>query len=75
MRGQALTGLGPSCWEEADAELSQSMRLFEAGQAFLQIAHAHVAWSVLCRARGDQAGAEQHAAEARSRFERAGLSI
>ncbi|MGB8644916.1 MAG: hypothetical protein WCF84_06745 [Anaerolineae bacterium] len=49
------------------------MRLFEQGNARLQIAHTHLARSALCRARGDQAEADWHVEQARAQFERSCL--
>jgi adenylate cyclase len=72
--GQALAALAPPRWEEAEAQLAESVRLLESGQVRLWVARTRVAWGVICRDRGDPAEAREHWGQAAAQFERSGLT-
>jgi tetratricopeptide (TPR) repeat protein len=71
--GQALAALETPQWDEAEAQLAHSLRLFESGQARLEAARTHLAWGAVCRDRGDLAGARAHWGQAAAQWERSGL--
>ena len=66
--GQALAALVPPVisetegpqWDQAEAQLAQSLRLLEAGQCRLKAARPHVAWGAVCPDRGRLAAAREH---------------
>jgi hypothetical protein len=70
---QALAAADPPRWDEAEVHVARGLELLEAGAARLPAAHAHLAWSPLCRARGDRASAREHVACAAAQFEASGL--
>ncbi len=72
--GQALAALQPPQWDEAEAQLAQSVRLLEAGQLLLEAARTQVAWGAVCRDRGDLAGARAHWEQAAAQWETSGLT-
>jgi class 3 adenylate cyclase len=72
--GEALAA-EPSRVAEAEAQLVESLRLLEAGDARLEAARTHLAWSGVCLARKDAAGAQQHAEAAAAAFEASGLAV
>jgi tetratricopeptide (TPR) repeat protein len=72
--GQALAALQPPEWDQAEAHLSESLRLFEEGQARLQAARTRVAWGSVCCDRGDLAGARAHWERAAAQWERSDLA-
>jgi len=72
--GQALAALAPPVSGEAEAQLAHSLRLFEEGQARLQVARTHVAWGAVCRDRGDLAAARAHWEQAAAQWKRSGLT-
>jgi hypothetical protein len=59
--------------EGAEAHLAESVRLFEAGDARLEIARTHVAWGKVAQARGDLEAAREHFEQAAAQFEASGL--
>jgi class 3 adenylate cyclase/tetratricopeptide (TPR) repeat protein len=71
--GQALAGADPPRWQAAEAHLTESLELLEAGDSRLPAAHTRMAWAVICRARGDSASAREHVALAAAQFEASGL--
>jgi tetratricopeptide (TPR) repeat protein len=72
--GQALAALETPRWDEAELQLARSLRLLEEGQSRLEAARTHVAWGVVCRNRGDLAGARAHWEQATAQWERSGLT-
>jgi tetratricopeptide (TPR) repeat protein len=58
--GQALAALVPPQWDEAEAQLSRSLRLLEKGQAGLEAARTHMAWGTVCHDQGAIAAARAH---------------
>jgi tetratricopeptide (TPR) repeat protein len=72
--GQALAALAPPQWDEAEAQLTESLRLFESGQARLEAACTHLAWGVVCRDRGDLAAARAHWEHAAAQWKASGLT-
>jgi tetratricopeptide (TPR) repeat protein len=71
--GQALAALEPPRWEEAEAQLAHSLRLLEEGQCRLEAARTQVAWGIVCRDRGDLAGARAHWERAAAQWKASGL--
>jgi adenylate cyclase len=71
--GQALAALETPRWDEAEAQLAHSLRLFESGQARLEAARTLVAWGIVCRDRGDLTGAQVHWERAAAQWETSGL--
>jgi class 3 adenylate cyclase/tetratricopeptide (TPR) repeat protein len=75
--GQALAALseaeGPR-WDEAEAQLAESLRLLELGQDRLDTARTHVAWGTVCRDQGDLAAAREHWEQAAAQWEASGLT-
>jgi tetratricopeptide (TPR) repeat protein len=71
--GQALAALVPPHWDEAEAQMAHSLRLFEAGENRLEAARSHEAWGAVCRARGDFAAARAHWTQAAAQWEASGL--
>jgi tetratricopeptide (TPR) repeat protein len=72
--GQALAALAPPRWEEAKAQLAESMRLLEEGDSHLEAARTHVAWGIVCRDRGDLTAARAHWEQAAAQWEVSGLA-
>jgi hypothetical protein len=60
-------------WDEAEAQLAESLRLFESGEARLEAARTHVAWGDACRERGDLTAAQTHWEQAAAQWEASGL--
>lgn len=71
---QALARLDPPLWEDAEARLAESLRLFEEGDSRLEMARTQVVWGDICRARGDLSGAGEHCRKALQQFEVSGLA-
>jgi tetratricopeptide (TPR) repeat protein len=72
--GQALAEASPPRWDEAEAHLSTSVQVLEAGEAFLEAARTHVVWGQSCRKRGDLLSALEHFEKAAAQFEASGLA-
>jgi len=70
---QALARLETPQWEDAEARLAESLRLFEEGDSRLEMARTHVVWGDIDHARGNRAGAGEHYREALEQFEVSGL--
>ena len=73
-KGQALAALTPPRWDEAEADLTQSLRLLESGQNRIEAAYTHVAWGKVCRDRGDPRVAREHWELAATQWETSGLT-
>jgi tetratricopeptide (TPR) repeat protein len=72
--GQVLAALTPPRWDEAEAQLAESLRILELGEAWLLVAYAHVVWGSVCRDRGDVAAAREHWAKAAAQYEASGVA-
>jgi class 3 adenylate cyclase/predicted ATPase len=73
VRGKALAALTPPRWDEAEADLAESLRLLESGQNRVEAARTYLAWGSVCRDRGDLAAAREHWEQAAAQFEASGL--
>ena len=73
--GQALAAAHPPAWDRAEEHLAISLRRFEEGEARLEAARTQVAWGLLCRDRGDSAGALNHLERAVTQFEASELAV
>ena len=73
VRGQALAAVNPPRWDEAEAQLTESLRLLESGQQRVEAARTHVAWGTVCRDRGDLAATREHWEQAAVQFEASDL--
>jgi tetratricopeptide (TPR) repeat protein len=71
--GQALAALTPPQWDEAEAQLAESLHVLESGQNRLEAARTHVAWGTVCRDRGDLAAAREHWEQAAAQWEKSEL--
>jgi tetratricopeptide (TPR) repeat protein len=73
VQGQALAALDPPRWGEAEAQLTEGLRLLESGQQRVEAARTHVAWGTVCRDRGDLAATREHWEQAAVQFEASDL--
>ena len=73
-KGQALAALTTPSWDEAEADLTESLRLLESGQNRIEAAYTHVAWGKVCRDRGDPRAAREHWELAATQWETSGLT-
>ena len=71
---QVLVRSDPPMWEDGEARLAESLRLFEEGDSRLEVARTHVIWGDVCRARGDVSAASGHYRTALEQFEMSGLA-
>jgi tetratricopeptide (TPR) repeat protein len=72
--GRALAALTPPRWDEAEAQLAESVRVHELGAGYLEAAHTRVAWGIVCRDRGNLSAARAHWEKAAAQFEASGLT-
>ncbi len=72
--GQALAAQDPPRWDEADAHLEASVRLFEAGDAMPDAARTRVAWGEMLMRRGQKPRALEHFEQAAVQYENSGLT-
>ena len=73
VRGQALAALDPPRWDEAEAQLTESLRLLESGQHRIEAARTHEAWGTVCRDRANLTAAREHWEQAAVQFEASDL--
>jgi tetratricopeptide (TPR) repeat protein len=73
VRGQALAAVDSPRWDEAENQLTESLRLLESGQHRIEAARTHVAWGSVCRDRGNLAAAREHWEQAAVQFEASDL--
>jgi class 3 adenylate cyclase/tetratricopeptide (TPR) repeat protein len=73
VQGQALAALDPPRWDEAEAQLKESLCLLESGQNQVEAARTHLAWGSVCLERGNHAAAHQHWELAAVQFEASDL--
>jgi tetratricopeptide (TPR) repeat protein len=58
--GRSLAALSPPRWEEAEAQMAESLRLSELGEARLGAARIRMYWGIICRDRGNKDAAREH---------------
>jgi tetratricopeptide (TPR) repeat protein len=58
--GRSLAAMSPPKWDEAEAEMAESLRLFVLGEANLYAAHLLMHWGIICRDRGKTDAAREH---------------
>jgi class 3 adenylate cyclase/tetratricopeptide (TPR) repeat protein len=58
--GRSLAAISPPRWDEAEAQMSESLRLFELGEARLLAARIRMHWGIICRDRGNTVAAREH---------------
>jgi class 3 adenylate cyclase/tetratricopeptide (TPR) repeat protein len=58
--GRSLAAMSPPRWDEAEAQMAESLRLFELGEARLFTARMQVHWGIICRDRGNTLNAREH---------------
>jgi tetratricopeptide (TPR) repeat protein len=58
--GRSLAAMSPPKWDEAEAQMYESLRLFELGEARLFAARMHMHWGIICRDRGKTDTAREH---------------
>ncbi len=66
--GQALAKLPTPAWDQAEAQMAESLGLLESGQNRLEAARTHLAWGEICRDRGNTSTALNHWQEANRQF-------
>ncbi len=71
--GDAKARLEPPLWDEAEAHLAASLRLFNEGDARLPAARTQVVWGQVLARRGDASGARGHLEQAAAQYEQSGL--
>lgn len=72
--GQALCGLVPPRWDDAEVQLEKSLGVLESGHNLLEAARTRVAWGSICRDRGNLPSAREHWEKAAALFEASGLN-
>ncbi len=58
--GRSLAATSPPRWDEAEAQMAESLRLFELGEARLFAARIRMYWGIICRDRGKTDTAREH---------------
>jgi tetratricopeptide (TPR) repeat protein len=58
--GRSLAALSPPRWDEAEAQMAESLRLCELGEARLHAARTRMHWGIICRDRGNTDAAREH---------------
>jgi class 3 adenylate cyclase/tetratricopeptide (TPR) repeat protein len=58
--GRSLAAMSPPRWDEAEAQMAESLRLFELGEARLHAARTRMHWGIICRDRGKTDAAREH---------------
>ena len=58
--GRSLAAMSPPRWDEAEAQMAESLRLFELGEARLYAARIQMYWGIICRDRGNTGTAREH---------------
>jgi tetratricopeptide (TPR) repeat protein len=72
--GRALAALTSPRWDEAEAQMAQSVQLMESGQNLMGVAHTEIAWGEVCRDRCNLDDARDHWGKAAAFFESKGLA-
>jgi tetratricopeptide (TPR) repeat protein len=58
--GRSLAAMNPPRWDEAEAQMAESLRLFELGEGRLYAARIRMYWGIICRDRGNTDTAREH---------------
>ncbi len=58
--GRSLAAMNPPKWDEAEAQMAESLRLYELGEARLYAARMRMHWGIICRDRGNTHAAREH---------------
>jgi tetratricopeptide (TPR) repeat protein len=58
--GRSLAAMSPPRWDEAEAQMAESLRLFELGELRLYAARIRMYWGIICRDRGKTDTAREH---------------
>ncbi len=58
--GRSLAAMSTPRWDEAEAQMAESLLLFELGEARLYAARMQMHWGMICRDRGNTDAARQH---------------
>jgi class 3 adenylate cyclase/tetratricopeptide (TPR) repeat protein len=58
--GRSLASISPPRWDEAEAQMAESLRLFELGEARFFAARIRMYWGIICRDRGNTDAAREH---------------
>jgi len=58
--GRSLAAINPPKWDEAEAQMAESLRLFELGEARLYAARIRMYWGIICRDRAKIDTAREH---------------
>jgi tetratricopeptide (TPR) repeat protein len=58
--GRSLSAMSPPRWNEAEAQMAESLRLSELGEARLYAARIRMYWGIICRDRGKTDTAREH---------------
>jgi class 3 adenylate cyclase/tetratricopeptide (TPR) repeat protein len=58
--GRSLAAMNPPRWDEAEAQMDESLRLFELGEGRLYAARTRMYWGSICRDRGNKDAAREH---------------
>jgi len=71
--GKALAACKPPRWDEAEAQMAESLRLLESGQALMETARTHLAWGAICCDRSDGISARHHWEQAAAQWEKSNI--
>ena len=58
--GRSLAAMSPPRWDEAEAQMAESLRLSELGEGRLYTARIRMHWGIICRDRGNTDAAREH---------------
>ncbi len=58
--GRSLAAMTPPKWDEAEAQMAESLRLLELGEARLFSASIRMHWGIICHDRGKTDAAREH---------------
>jgi hypothetical protein len=58
--GRSLAAIDPPKWDEAEAQMAESLRLFELGEARFYAARIRMYWGIICRDRAKTDTAREH---------------
>jgi class 3 adenylate cyclase/tetratricopeptide (TPR) repeat protein len=72
--GRSLAAMGPPRWDEAEAQMAESLRLFELGEARLYAARIRMYWGIICRDRGNADTAREHFEKAAAQWSASNIS-
>ncbi len=72
--GRSLAALSLPRWDEAEAQMAESLRLFELGEARLYAARTRMHWGIICRDRGKTDAAREHFEKAAAQWTASNIS-